>query len=227
MKGVLSMPSSTVEDYLKHLYLQQQQIDKSDLVAMGQLATVMGVAPGTATAMIKTLADSNLVDYEPRNGVRLSNNGQRLALNVLRRHRLLELFLVKVVGLDWSEVHAEAEQLEHAISDKLLEKIDRLLDHPSVDPHGDPIPTVKGKLISARLVSLAHCKQDRPARVTRVLDQDPHFLKFVDRAGLMPGTRVTIQENNSGADAVTVLPDAYPAITIGNTAAEKILVEVV
>jgi len=218
------MPSSTVEDYLKHIYLQKKR-SKDDLVAMGQLATAMRVAPGTATAMIKTLAESNLVYYEPRGGAKLTSNGQRLALNVLRRHRLVELFLVKVLGLDWSEVHQEAECLEHAISEKVLAKMDEILDYPSVDPHGDPIPTAKGKLIPKRSVSLASCCAHQPMRVARVIDQDPGFLRFVDRAGLTPGTQVTIQNANADADAITVQPTAHPIITIGNSAAEKILVE--
>ncbi|MGH7179941.1 MAG: metal-dependent transcriptional regulator, partial [Tepidisphaeraceae bacterium] len=138
------MPSSTVENYLKRIYLEQQATS-SHLVAMGKLAAAMGVVPGTATSMVKALADSGLVDYEPREGVKLTRGGEQLALHVLRRHRLVELFLVKFLGLDWSEVHEEAEQLEHAISDKVLEKIDALLERPSVDPHGDPIPPAHGK----------------------------------------------------------------------------------
>src|SRR5438309_1705668 len=105
--------------------------------------------PATATTMVKALADSGLVAYEPRGGVRLTRGGEQLALHVLRRHRLVELFLVKVLGLDWSEVHAEADELEHAISDKVLDRIDGLLGRPSVDPHGDPIPSAKGKFIDA------------------------------------------------------------------------------
>ena len=113
---------------------------------MGKLATAMGVVPGTATTMMEALADSGLVAYEPRGGVRLTRGGARvLALHVLRRHRLVELFLVQVLGMDWSEVHPEAEELEHAISDKVLERIDTLLGHPSVDPHGDPIPPPRGR----------------------------------------------------------------------------------
>src|SRR5438477_4591329 len=138
------MASITVENYLKQLYLEQQN-SSEELVPMGKLATQMGVVPGTATSMVKALADSGLVDYEPRSGARLTRGGQQLALHVLRRHRLVELFLVKVLGLDWSEVHAEAEELEHAVSDKVLERIDSLLGHPSVDPHGDPIPPAKGR----------------------------------------------------------------------------------
>src|SRR5215210_7628814 len=120
------MASITVENYLKQIYLEQQQA-REELVPMGKLASAMRVVPGTATSMVKALADSGLVDYEPRSGARLTPGGEQLALHVLRRHRLLELFLVKALGLDWSEVHAEAEELEHAISDKVLEKIDELL----------------------------------------------------------------------------------------------------
>src|SRR5256714_8448369 len=146
------MPSITVENYLKQLYLEQQ--NAPDLVQMGKLASAMGVVPGTATSMIKALADSGLVSYEPRFGAKLTKGGEQLALHVLRRHRLMELFLVKVLGLDWSEVHDEAEELEHAISEKVLERIDKLLGHPSVDPHGDPIPSAKGKVSEERLVRL-------------------------------------------------------------------------
>src|SRR5688500_10754743 len=106
------MPTSTVEDYLKQLYLEQQNAPE-ELVPMGRLATLMGVVPGTATAMVKALSDSGLVLYEPRSGTKLTSGGEQLALHVLRRHRLVELFLVKMLGLDWSEVHDEAEELEH------------------------------------------------------------------------------------------------------------------
>jgi len=113
------MPSSTVENYLKQIYLEQQPLAGGELVPMGRLAVAMAVTPGTATTMIKALAEANLVTYEPRTGVRLTRPGEQLALHVLRRHRLVELFLVKVLGLEWSEVHDEAEHLEHAVSDKV------------------------------------------------------------------------------------------------------------
>jgi DtxR family Mn-dependent transcriptional regulator len=115
-----------------------------------------------------------------------------LALHVLRRHRLVELFLVKVLGLDWSEVHDEAEELEHAISDKVLEKIDKLLGHPSVDPHGDPIPSAKGKVSEERLVRLPEVGMNEKVRIARIVDQDAKFLQFLDRAGLKPGVTLTV-----------------------------------
>src|SRR2546423_3723112 len=167
-----SMPSITVENYLKQLYLEQQNASE-DLVQMGKLASAMGVVPGTATSMIKALADSGLVSYEPRFGAKLTKGGEQLALHVLRRHRLVELFLVKILGLDWSEVHVEAEELEHAISDKVLNRIDTILEHPSVDPHGDPIPTAKGKMRDTGRRTLADLEPGTTVRIARVMDQDP------------------------------------------------------
>ena len=135
------LPSSTVENYLKALYQAQAASEEKALVPMGQLAATVGVAPGTATTMIKALAESGLVEYEPYLGVRLSPAGTKLAALVLRRHRLIEQFLVEVVGMSWADVHDDAEQLEHVVSDRLIERMDAMLGHPSVDPHGDPIPT--------------------------------------------------------------------------------------
>src|SRR5690349_9424186 len=220
------MPSSTVENYIKQIYLEQQaDPDPAALVPMGKLAVAMGVVPGTATSMIKALADSGLVEYEPRGGVRLTHGGEQLALHVLRRHRLVELFLVKVLGLDWSEVHAEAEELEHTISDKVLDRIDAYLGHPAVDPHGDPIPSAKGKVVELRHDSLADCPSERPFRVARVMDQDPGFLQFVERCGLMPGVAVVVQVRDKMADAIWVRPGDRRPIPLGTSAAAKILVE--
>jgi len=224
------MASRTVEDYLKALYAEQQHGggDEEGLVAMGALAAAMNVAPGTATAMVKTLADAGLVDYEPRGGVKLSNKGEKLALHVLRRHRLVEQFLVQVLGLDWSEVDVEAEELEHAISDKVLARIDQILGHPQVDPHGDPIPSAKGTIPHRRaMVSLAECEPGRPMRVARVMDQNPPFLQFIDRHSLKPGTEVVVRKRDDAANAVSVQPRNQPTVTLGTQAAEKILVEAV
>ena len=220
------MPSITVENYLKQIYLEQQD-SRHELVPMGKLANAMGVVPGTATSMIKALADSGLVVYEPRTGTRLTKGGEQLALHVLRRHRLVELFLVKVLGLDWSEVHDEAEELEHAISDKVLERIDKLLGHPSVDPHGDPIPTAKGKVSDPhpRLVPLPQSPLNAKLRIARIIDQDPPFLQFLDRAGLKPGATLTISGRDEHADSISVKLDSRSPLTLGTSAAMKILVE--
>lgn len=217
------MPSSTVEDYIKQLYHEQQKTP-AQLVPMGRLAEVMGVVPGTVTTMIKALADSGLVLYEPRTGVRLTRGGEQLALHVLRRHRLVELFLVKTLGLDWSEVHDEAEELEHAISDKVLDRIDALLGHPEVDPHGDPIPTAKGQVAAPQSRSLAECDLGRPYQVARITDQDPRFLQFAERNGLVPGVTLTLAARDASADAVVISCDGRGTTTVGTAAAAKILV---
>ena len=141
------LPSSTVENYLKTIFMAEAQLENGQkLVPMGQLATTLGIAPGTATTMVKALAESGLAAYEPYNGVRLTSAGERLAARVLRRHRLIESFLVQVIGMNWDEVHEDAEQMEHVVSDRLIDRIDDMLGHPAADPHGDPIPTADGQL---------------------------------------------------------------------------------
>lgn len=218
------MPSTTVENYVKRIYLEAQHA-RGERVSMGRLAAAMGVVPGTVTTMVKALGEAGLVEYEPRGGVTLSREGERLALHVLRRHRLVELLLVRVLGLDWSEVHAEAEVLEHAVSDKVLDRIDVLLGHPTVDPHGDPIPSAKGKVDSSRRHSLAECPVGVPLRVARVTDQDAAFLRFVERSGLRPGVSLTVEGRDASADAVVVRPDGRKPVTLGGVAAGKILVD--
>src|SRR6266545_6259306 len=152
------LPSSTVENYLKAIFIGGGQLPAGQrLLPMGQLAASLSVAPGTATTMVKALAESGLVQYEPYNGVRLTAAGSRLAALVLRRHRLIELFLVQMLGLRWDEVHEEAEQLEHVVSDRLIERIDEMLGRPTHDPHGDPIPTAEGALPPRHLESLLTC----------------------------------------------------------------------
>ncbi len=218
------MATSTVENYLKNLYLAQRTT-AGEMVSMGRLATAMNVVPGTATSMVKTLADSGLVQYEPRSGVKLTHSGQQLALHVLRRQRLLEVFLVKILGLDWSTVHDEADQLEHAVSDRVLERIDLLLGHPTVDPHGDPIPSAKGQLDEPARMSLADCPVGVSQRVARVLDQDPDFLKFLERQGLVPGATLTVLKREPQSEAVKVRVPAQEDLSLGLSTAAKILVE--
>jgi DtxR family Mn-dependent transcriptional regulator len=137
------MPTSTVEDYLKCIYREERQ-SAGELVSTGRIAVALKVSPGTVTAMMKTLTDSGLVVYTPYMGVKLTESGVKLATHVLRRHRLVELFLVKVMEMDWSEVHQDAEILEHAVSERLIARMDEMLGRPVVDPHGDPIPTWSG-----------------------------------------------------------------------------------
>jgi DtxR family Mn-dependent transcriptional regulator len=218
------MPTSTVEDYLKSILLEQE-LDPEALVSMGQVSAALKVAPGTVTAMVKTLADSGLVAYEPYNGVRLTPSGRQLAAHVLRRHRLIELFLVKVMGMDWSEVHPEAEELEHAVSDRLIERMDEMLGYPSVDPHGDPIPDVHGVVAAPVLPSLLTCGTGVSLRVARVADQSRDFLQLVERRGLKPGSGLRVEHRDEAADTVDLRLESDERLSLGNRAASKIFVE--
>jgi DtxR family Mn-dependent transcriptional regulator len=219
------LPSSTVENYLKAIYLGQTALPKHErLVPMGQVASALNVTPGTATTMVKALAESGLVEYEPYSGVRLTASGKKLAGLVLRRHRLVELFLVQVMGMSWAEVHDEAEQLEHVVSERLIERMDEMLGRPTHDPHGDPIPDPEGSIAAKHLESLMTCPVGTPLRVTRVADQDPSFLRFIESNDLKPGQPVEVAARDDAADSV-VLRQSDRRLTIGARAASKVLVE--
>ena len=219
------LPSQTVENYLKTIFLAQAAMASNDaLVPMGQIASALGVVPGTATTMVKTLAESGLVRYEPYMGVRLTAAGETLASRVLRRHRLIELFLVKVLGMNWTDVHDEAERLEHAVSEQLVDRIDAMLGRPLVDPHGDPIPTAEGTMPHATAIDLLNAPLAKPLVVTRVLDQDAEFLRYVEDHHLMPGSSVVIESRDPGSDAVSLTGGDGSRTTLGTRAASRILV---
>jgi DtxR family Mn-dependent transcriptional regulator len=214
------MPTSTVENYLKAI---QHLGDDGAPVTIGRIAAELQVTPGTVTTMMKQLGDRGLVSYAPRRGVRLSRPGREAALRVLRRHRLLELFLVEVLKLDWGAVHAEAEILEHAISDRLLERIDDMLGHPTCDPHGAPIPDARGRLPKQVGVSLADCPPGR-YRLLRVNDTDTGLLDWLARHGLRPGTRFDLLERDQPAGILHLRLTGRRATTqLGATAAGRLL----
>ncbi len=218
------MATSTVEDYLKHIYFAQSP-DEQTLVPMGELARRLSVTPGTATTMIKALTDAGLVDYEPRVGVRLSQSGLALALAVVRKHRIVEQFLVDVLKMDWSEVHEEAEHLEHTISDKVLDKMDEILGFPRFDPHGDPIPDAVGNVSWRNLSSLSTVNEGETVRIARILDQNPRFLEFVERKGLRPGNTVRILHIDTLGEVVSLDIGNDSPITISQSLTERIEVE--
>jgi DtxR family transcriptional regulator, Mn-dependent transcriptional regulator len=223
-------PSHTVENYLKAIFQAQIALSSQEagdeLVPMGQLASALGVVPGTATTMVKALTESGLVRYEPYAGVRLTPAGEKLAARVLRRHRLIELFLVQVMGMSWTEVHDEAEHLEHAVSDRLIDRIDEMLGRPSTDPHGDPIPGPEGTVSRPHYDTLMTCPLHQTVTVRRVSDQDSEFLRFVERHELKPGQVVKVEERDPAADSVRLRVTDDREFTIGARAASKVLVQV-
>lgn len=219
------LPSSTVENYLKAIYVGETQlVGGQRLVPMGHLAAALGIAPGTATTMVKALAESGLVSYEPYNGVRLTNAGEKLAARVIRRHRLIELFLVQILGMNWDEVHDDAEQMEHVVSDRLIARIDEMLGRPEFDPHGDPIPSPDGQLAHRALESLLTCPLHTPVTVARVTDQDAAFLRFIESHHLKPGQTIEVEERDEVSDSVRLRGKNDQRMTIGARAASKLLV---
>ena len=221
------LPSSTVENYLKAIYLGVGQLsDSQRLLPMGQLAAALGVAPGTATTMVKTLAESGLVEYEPYAGVALTEAGGKLAALVVRRHRVVELFLVRVMGYRWDEVHDEAEHLEHVVSDRLIDRMDEMLGRPEVDPHGDPIPDPEGVIKPQPAQTLLTCPLHVQVTITRVIDQDKSFLRFIENHHLKPGESIEVEDRDGPSDSVRVRGKDDQQITIGTRAASKVLVHV-
>ncbi len=218
------MPSLTVENYVKAIY-QIGAKAPNDPVATGQLATAVHVSPGTVTSMLKTLSDSGLTTYTPYEGVRLTDTGRALALRVLRRHRLIELFLVRTLELTWDEVHDEAEHMEHAVSDLLVDRIDAFLGHPKVDPHGDPIPRSDGTLsVDPHAgLALAKCSAGFAFRLVRVIDQSSEFLRYLTETGLTLGATGRVTANRNEAGIVTIVVDKIET-TLAQEAAEKLIV---
>lgn len=216
------LPSLTVENYVKAIY-QVAARQPSNTAATGQLAAALNVSPGSVTSMLKTLGESGLVRYTPYEGVSLTTAGNALALRVLRRHRLIELFLFETLKLSWDEVHDEAEHMEHAVSDLLIDRIDTFLGHPVVDPHGDPIPRADGSLDSPQLRSLAQCQAGDEFKLARVVDQSPPFLRYLTETALVLGTIGRVTANRPEAGTVTLQVDGRET-TLGHVVAEKLLV---
>ncbi|HTN00732.1 MAG TPA: metal-dependent transcriptional regulator [Planctomycetaceae bacterium] len=220
------MASLTVENYLKAA-LQIAMRDEVEWISTGQLATALQVSPGTVTSMLKTLADSGLAEYRPYEGARLTREGQSLALRMLRRHRLLELFLVKTLDLSWDQVHEEAENMEHAVSDMLIDRIDEFLGHPAADPHGDPIPAANGEMRTdgSECVPLSSVEPGAEICVARVTNQDPEFLRFLADSGLTIGAAGRVAQNSAEAGIVSTEFAGRP-IALGHPAARQVLVRV-
>jgi DtxR family transcriptional regulator, Mn-dependent transcriptional regulator len=178
----------SVEDYLKAIYALQRDGQVSTML----LTEHMGLKPSSITSMLKKLAELDLVSYTPYHGARLTPAGERVALAVLRHHRLLELFLVQVLGYSWDEVHEEAEALEHHISEKLEARIAAYLGHPQFDPHGDPIPTLDGALPLSPDRRLADVPVGSCGQVVRVCSQQPEELRYLAEVGVVPGAQLEV-----------------------------------
>ncbi len=177
--------SSAIEDYAKAIYALE--LRAGEAVTTNALAERLGVTPGSASGMVKRLAELGLVEHEPYRGVQLTDDGRRVALEVIRHHRLLELYLVQSLGVPWDRVHEEAEVLEHVLSEELEELIAAKLGNPTRDPHGDPIPTRELTIEEEPTQSLQSLEAGASGRFTRVSDSDPEMLRFLADRGISPG----------------------------------------
>ncbi len=219
------MPSLTVENYVKMIYLIASRSGATQTVATGTLAQAMEVSPGTVTGMLKTLSEAELASYTPYEGVRLTSKGLQLALKVIRRHRLLELFLVKTLGMPWDEVHDEAEHLEHAVSEHLINRIDDYLGYPRFDPHGDPIPNADGSLPDSIGQPLTELDAGKQFQVVRVVDQEPAFLRYLADCQLELGATGVVQSNRPESGAL-VVGVGDRSMALGLDAAGKVFVAI-
>jgi len=186
------MNTYTEENYMKVIYHLSE--GQGVLVNTSTIASSLSTTSASVTDMIKRLAEKNLVDYEKYKGVKVTSKGEKIALKIIRKHRLWELFLTKVLKFKWDEVHLMAEELEHASSDELIDRMDEYLGFPTNDPHGDPIPDSLGKLQSVSQLSLVDCLVAENMVIVGVTDHSASFLQYLERVGLMPGKKIKIIE---------------------------------
>ena len=217
------LASETVENYLKAIYLVQREAAAGE-APVGKVAAALGVTAGTATSMVKKLVAAKLARHERFGGVRLTPKGTRAALDILRRHRLVETFLVDTLGLDWSVVHDEAERLEHAISPMVLDALDRHLGRPAFDPHGDPIPRADGAVQESEAMPMSELGAGDGARLVRVLDQRGDSLRFLRASGLKVGATLRVVAIEPGAGVMRIRPDGGSIVSMSTTAAARVLV---
>lgn len=213
-----------IEDYLKTIYVLAEQ-EEGDRVGTSSIAEARDVKPASATNMIQRLARLNLVDYEKHYGVMLTESGRQIALEVIRHHRLIELYLMEALGFTWDEVHEQADILEHVISEKLEARISAALNHPTVDPHGDPIPSVEGAVVMVDSQPLSTLENGEQGRVARIIDDaNSEMLRYLAELGLTPGATFQVSDVAPFDGPVTLEMDGETTV-IGHAVASAILVE--
>ena len=209
------------EDYLKAIY----ELERDGRAAgTNALAVRLGIAAPSVTGMLRRLGRQGLVTTERYHGSHLTAHGKRIALQLLRRHRIIETYLVTRLGYAWEHVHREAERLEHAASADLVERMAAVLGHPTEDPHGAPIPTSEGRVDERRLASLAELPVGAKARVVRMSDRDPSLLRYLGKRGIRPGAAVKVERRTAEAGDIA-LTVGRSRRTIGPTAAAKVWIE--
>ena len=214
------MLSPAVEDYLKTIY----KLQGTDTASTTDIARTMNVSSASVTNMVKRLAEMKLVEYRSYRGVSLTASGEKIALEIIRHHRLLELYLKEVMGYGWEELHAEAEHLEHHISEEFESKLEELLGYPTHDPHGDPIPTREGEISATVDLPLSEIPAERSAVVHRVSDLDPELLHYLEDLGLMPRATVEVRRKEPFNGPLTIRISGREHV-IGHEVARQVFVQ--
>jgi DtxR family Mn-dependent transcriptional regulator len=212
-----------IEDYLKTIYMLEQE---ESPVSTSRIAAARDVKPGSATSMIQRLHKFNLVVYKKHYGVILTDAGREIALEVLRHHRLVELYLMEALGFSWDEVHEQADILEHVISEKLEERMAAVLNYPEFDPHGDPIPSKEGVMTIVNNKPLSRLEEGETAVVSRIPDDaNAKLLRYLASLGLIPGTKINVTEIAPFEGPMTLEINGE-SVVIGQKVAEAVLVEI-
>jgi DtxR family Mn-dependent transcriptional regulator len=219
--GIRPNYSEAIEDFLKAIYLLQQEHER---VQTSMLADALGITAPSTTEMAKKLAKANLVVHEPYRGIQLTPSGERIALEIIRHHRLIELFLVEALGYTWDEVHEEAERMEHAVSERLAERIAQYLSNPRYDPHGDPIPSAEGDVTERLLTPLSEWPLQDRGRVARLVDQSPDMLRYLADKGLIVGAPVEVVARDPFDGPLSLMVSERHQI-IGQNVASHVLVD--
>ncbi|MGE5478931.1 MAG: metal-dependent transcriptional regulator [Chloroflexota bacterium] len=214
------MLSQAVQDYLKTIY----KLEEEGPVSTTAIAKELNISGASVTGMLKRLAAIKLVNYNSYKGVRLTKEGKKIALEIIRHHRLLELYLKETLGFSLEKVHDEACRLEHHISEEFIEKIDAILGRPEFDPHGHPIPKKTGEIFEADEIKLSEVNAGSEARIIRLNDSDPEMLAYFEEQGLMPKTNVTVLEKAPFNGPITIQYEGKRSI-IGDEIARNIFVE--
>lgn len=214
------MRSTSIEDYIKTIYRLESEHERA---TTQRIARQLGVRMASVTGMIKHLAAEGYLRHKPYRGVRLTDRGRAVALTMIRRHRLVELFLHKTLRLDWAEVHDDAEVLEHAVSDRLVERIYAFLGQPEFDPHGAPIPRLDGSFEPLKGKALNACDVGDRGRIVHVSDSDPVFLRYLSSLGLKIGSGFTVLDR-APFEGPMALRVGRRKVSIGPEAARRILV---
>lgn len=217
------MHSFTEENYLKAIYKLLER--EGDTVTTNAIAEAIKTKAASVTDMLKKLSEKKLINYRKYQGVTLSEKGEKVALSIIRKHRLWEMFLVEKLNFKWDEVHDVAEQLEHIDSDKLIEQLDKFLNYPKTDPHGDPIPDAKGKLKSHKSVPLSRFEKNDLCIITGVIDHSPPFLRFLDSSGISLGDEIKVKEVVAFDLSLQIIINKKQTIFISNEVAKNLLVQ--